>query len=208
MIKCSTNTLLFQLFFDITKLGVSPCLGLDIDMCDFEKLRGYNPDVMDFHGWTGYPSDDVWNKFDFETITPPLSPESNNFGYDGENGNACLENSQVDDLLNEFVGFSTDLPDITDACRELFESDFQATDKNNKIKKDCMWNGRTDLKKSNRRSRSNSPGFLSCSPSSGCIDPEVLFNTSGLNDRMRTASPRRLGTQGGPETPSDSGKLC
>ena len=166
----------------------------------------------------GTPSEDLWDKFDFDLLTPPHSPEqaadvcASYLNCD----NICsdyAEDLTSQDLCDPLLSDNCDpLPDLKDTIGEYFEtcSSSIVTKSKNNIRQDCMWNGRNEPRQSlsHRRSRSNSPVSLSGSLGSGCIDPESLFNSYRYStDCIRTISPRRLKPENGLETPSDSGKF-
>ena len=162
----------------------------------------------------GHPSDDVWDKFGFHLLTPPLSPEQSLNEITPDSADCLLTpDCSEEDFCDAFINNSASpLPDLKDTVDEYLGCDVPvAADGYSKIRQDCMWNGRNDPRQNllHRRSRSNSPAFLSSSLESGCIDPEYLFNTGCLynhNTRIRASNSRRSKTEIGPETPNDSGK--
>ena len=173
-------------------------------------------DSNELHGNLGhcshfYPCDDIFKKFDFEALTPPLSPEQpSTYFPQQETTGACPHDlmtsaTSMDDLVQEFLSDpSSALPELRDTCNEVFKQESRPIDCRNKVLKDCMWNGRNEqrLLCEHRRSRSNSPCSLSCSPVNGCIDPAAVFS-SCFGDHF-TGS-RGLKPSCGTETPSDSG---
>ena len=163
----------------------------------------------------GSPSDEMWEKFGFGSLTPPHSPDQDSNIANSLCGPLSSRPStpqELDKFCKIFPDVPKTLPDLKDTCFEIFEQEQkQLSDCSNKLRKDCMWNGNKDTQPMtvHRRGRSDSPASLSCSPaSSGCIDPQALFNFNQISDRIKPCTNnRRLYPDSGPETPCDSGEL-
>lgn len=177
---------------------------LEFDMLETCGYKCWLPELPNYDSCEkGSPSDEMWDKFGFESFTPPQSPEQDSDVANSLSDPLSRSSSpQHFDTVNQILSdFTHTLPDLKDTCNEVFEQDCS-----NKLRKDCMWNGNKDAQTTlHRRGRSDSPAGLSCSPaSSGCIDPRALFN---INDRVKPCTThRRFYPDSGPETPSDSGE--
>ena len=177
-----------------------------------------NPDSLNFDKCDiGHPSEDMWDKFEFDLVTPPLSPgqsgdESPTSDMDNLFPSGNWENIDPEELCKDFINDCQSLPELKDTVSECFENDFLPIQQDSwkNLRHDCMWNGRNDPRLSpvQRRSRSNSPASLSSSLGSGCINPESLFNTYRYSsDRKIATTSRSFITDIGAETPSDSGNF-
>nr|BAK74848.1 Myc [Polyandrocarpa misakiensis] len=195
-------------------------------MSEYHSMKPYfingNDDMYAACNHNAAPCDEMWKKFELY-LTPPNSPPRENEDPAPQLVPACSDPQSTMDFDN-FDDFDLGLKDFADDVMNfhddvsLYETKTLACPGDQKLIKDCMWNGvghkaSAALRKAHNRTvspHSRSP----CHPN-GCVDPRNIFpypvGQPTQCERKKTLPSLTAATQktfrpivDGAETPSDS----